>query len=76
MVRWLLVWASLMIGISSLALGLANWWNSCEQIGQAEKSYEQAKAQFQSALKPLINFDVQDDPETPPFGIAIANRGK
>jgi len=83
MARWMLVWASLMISIASLALGIANWWNSREQIAQAEKSYEQArdqysvaKAQFQSAFKPLINFDTEYNSDTPPFGMAIENRGK
>ena len=33
-----------------------------------------ANAQFRSAFKPLINFDSESD--TPPFGIAIQNRGK
>lgn len=83
MARWILVWASLMISTASLVLGIANWWNSREQIAQAEKSFEQAKGQysvakarFESAFKPLINFDVQYDPYTQPFGIAAVNRGK
>lgn len=83
MARWLLVWASLISSVVSLALGLANWMNSHEQIVQSAKAYEQAqesytvaKAQFQSAFKPLINFDTQDDPYTQPFGVAIVNRGK
>ena len=81
MARWMLVWAPLIFSIASLALGNANWRSSREQVAQAEKSYEQAKeqysvaqAQFQSTLKPLINFDAESN--TPPFGIAIENRGK
>jgi hypothetical protein len=83
MARWLLVWASLILSFASLALGIANWWSGREQVVQAAKLYEQAKeqyavakAQFQSAFKPLINFDTQDDPYTHPFGVAIMNRGK
>jgi hypothetical protein len=83
MARWLLIWASLIISSASLVLGIANWLSGHEQIIQAAKSYEQAKeqsavvkAQFQSAFRPLINFDTQYDPDRQPFGVAIVNRGK
>jgi hypothetical protein len=83
MTRWLKQWGSLLIAALALCVSIGGWVHTSQQIGQAERLYEQAKdqyslakAQFQSSFKPLVDFDTEDDPENLPFGIAIENRGK
>ena len=85
LVEWVAV-ASGVVGLVSGLVGLYYGFQQAQdshaQLDQARRQYEQAqqqldlaKAQFNAGFKPLITFDTEDDPDAPPFGIAIENSG-
>lgn len=45
------------------------------QLQQSRDQVKQAQLQIQVSVRPLIAFDMEDDPDHFPFGLSIENRG-
>lgn len=64
-----------LVSVGQLAFTWKQTTHAEQQLAQAQKQLDDARAQFKTSLKPLVGFDIEDDPDNFPFGIAIENRG-